>query len=109
MERFNTPGLGRGRGVYQTDVTFSAGRGFTGYPLTSTPRVVYQNCGETRTIDQLGVNVTDTNALGTSTAEGGIPVDMLATVVKQIGQSISENIVSCLESRVLVKRGRIQS
>lgn len=94
MERFNKPGLGRG--VYQTDVKFSVGRVFTGYP-----RVAYQNCEETRMIDHLGVNVTDTNALGTSTAEGGIPVDMLATVVNQIGQSISENIVSCLESRGL--------
>lgn len=101
MEKFNTPGLGRGRGLYQSDVTFSVGRGFTGYPLTSTPRVAYQNCRGNRTIDQLGVHVIDMNALGPSTAEGGIPVDMLATVVKQIGQSISENIVFCLESRVL--------
>lgn len=100
MEKFNTPGLGRGRGVYQTDVTFSVGRGFSGYPLTSTPRVTYQNAGDSRQIDQTEVNGTDVNELRTSTVEGNISMDMLATVVKQIGQSISENIVSCLESRV---------
>lgn len=99
MEKFNTLGLGRGRGVYQTDVTFSVGRGFSGYPLTSTPRVNYQNCGETHPIDQPVVNVTEVNELRTATTEGSISMDMLATVVKQIGQSISENIVSCLESR----------
>lgn len=93
------PGQGRGRGVCQTDVTFSVGRGFSGYPLTSTPRVNYQNCGETHPTDQPVVNVTEVNDLRTATTEGSISMDMLATVVKQIGQSISENIVSCLESR----------
>ncbi|XP_026114797.1 uncharacterized protein LOC113093154 [Carassius auratus] len=101
MEKYNTPGLGRGRGVYQTDVTFSVDRGLTGYPLTSTPCVAFQNCGETLKTDQSGGNMADRTALGTSTEGGSIPVDMLVTVVKQIGQSISENIVSCLESRVL--------
>lgn len=79
---------------------FSVGRGLSGYPLTSTPRVTYQNGGDSRQIDQPEVNGTDVNELRTSTVEGSISMDMLATVVKQIGQFISENIVSCLESRV---------
>lgn len=41
--------------------------------------------------------MTEVNKLRTATAEGGIYMDMLATVVKQIGQSINDNIVSCLE------------
>lgn len=42
--------------------------------------------------------MTEVNEISTAAAEGGIYMDMLATVVKQTGQSINDNIISCLES-----------
>lgn len=93
MEKFNTTGLGRGRGVCQTNSTFSMGRGFPTHPLTSTPRVRSSSC------EANSLNGPDENEWRSPAVERSIPVDLLTTVVKEIGKSISENIVSCLELR----------
>lgn len=104
MEGSHTPrGYGRGRGIFRQRVSStSVGRGSAIHPVTSTPLFDRQAQPDAHLPCQFGPPHFSAFEPAQSTKEkGDISVDVLTNVVKQIGQSIGDNIASCLESRTM--------
>lgn len=89
--------VGRGRGCLSLNLTPAVGRGVARVPITSTPMMP-----SLEEADLDGTTRVECGQVGdapTDTGNSGVSVDLITDVAKQIGQSIGENIVSCIGSR----------
>lgn len=96
MESFNGQmNMGRGRGVLRFIQAHQTGGADKISPFSSTPIHIRHDKVQTSTVSQScavsddSVHFSDLNA---------VPVNLIHDIVKQIGSSIGQNIITCLES-----------